>query len=404
MSQDARLDPDLYAELFRLLNTNLASFVDESCQYVNERLERAADDRLNRSHDIIEAAHVYAEGLLESIQFGQCKLDALYGYSRLQAQLGVLKADVLMTHRLYGHYWWAQLTCLVTASDGSLPNDTLFKVGSALWSYHADFSDAVSLGYRDFPLGQSAKYSIDHASLVENVLAGGELLGGLNSRQALRMFGFSDEQSYFLVIVVRFNAGLNVDQFAAHILEPTLRQAGFPSAWGVVKGNIQSGLVVLSSYSQLLNLSRTLRQLKELQIGASPLYSALPLNGEALRFAYISLSAATELRPVIIFDEDSFTVAAVSNPELMTRYSYQILAGLNELNGVDRCLLLDTFRHWVDVGGSISSTAEALYCHPNTIRYRLRRLKKYTGLDVNNPRDLAELCLAVEAAQTLIHD
>jgi DNA-binding PucR family transcriptional regulator len=46
--------------------------------------------------------------------------------------------------------------------------------------------------------------------------------------------------------------------------------------------------------------------------------------------------------------------------------------------------------------GSIPEAAAALFCHPNTVRHRLRRIEEYTGRSINVPLDLAELCLAFE--------
>jgi DNA-binding PucR family transcriptional regulator len=46
--------------------------------------------------------------------------------------------------------------------------------------------------------------------------------------------------------------------------------------------------------------------------------------------------------------------------------------------------------------GSHAAAAAELFCHPNTVRYRLRRIEESTGRDLSAPRELAELCLAFE--------
>jgi DNA-binding PucR family transcriptional regulator len=51
---------------------------------------------------------------------------------------------------------------------------------------------------------------------------------------------------------------------------------------------------------------------------------------------------------------------------------------------------------WVAHRGSIPETAAALFCHPNTVRHRLRRIEEYTGRSISVPLDVAELCLAFE--------
>jgi DNA-binding PucR family transcriptional regulator len=37
--------------------------------------------------------------------------------------------------------------------------------------------------------------------------------------------------------------------------------------------------------------------------------------------------------------------------------------------------VLDTFRAWLDNNGSVPDTGAAPFCHPNTVRYRLRRIE-----------------------------
>jgi len=44
----------------------------------------------------------------------------------------------------------------------------------------------------------------------------------------------------------------------------------------------------------------------------------------------------------------------------------------------------------------IEQAAAALFCHPNTVRHRLRRIEEHTGRSISAPLDLAELCLAFE--------
>jgi len=45
-----------------------------------------------------------------------------------------------------------------------------------------------------------------------------------------------------------------------------------------------------------------------------------------------------------------------------------------------------------------------MFCHPNTVRQRLRRLETDTGRPVNNPRDATELFIAVENAPSITKD
>lgn len=47
--------------------------------------------------------------------------------------------------------------------------------------------------------------------------------------------------------------------------------------------------------------------------------------------------------------------------------------------------LLETLRAWVDAFGDVIAASAAVYVHPNTFRYRLRRLAEVGGLDLSDP-------------------
>ena len=55
----------------------------------------------------------------------------------------------------------------------------------------------------------------------------------------------------------------------------------------------------------------------------------------------------------------------------------------------------------LDSGGSANQAASTLFCHPNTVRHRLRRLEQRTGRSLAHPRETAELSLAFEIDRRL---
>ncbi|ART72496.1 hypothetical protein BTO20_31575 [Mycobacterium dioxanotrophicus] len=50
---------------------------------------------------------------------------------------------------------------------------------------------------------------------------------------------------------------------------------------------------------------------------------------------------------------------------------------------------------------SAESTAKLLHCHPNTIRYRLRRLHEFTGRSLLDPQGVAQLATAAYALRLI---
>jgi DNA-binding PucR family transcriptional regulator len=49
--------------------------------------------------------------------------------------------------------------------------------------------------------------------------------------------------------------------------------------------------------------------------------------------------------------------------------------------------LAETLDAYLDSGGAIEACARKLFVHPNTVRYRLKRITDFTGRDPTVPRD-----------------
>jgi len=61
--------------------------------------------------------------------------------------------------------------------------------------------------------------------------------------------------------------------------------------------------------------------------------------------------------------------------------------------------LLDTVAAYLDLGRSIEGAARALFVHPNTVRYRLKRVCEITGWDPTDPREGFVLQVAIAAGR-----
>ena len=57
--------------------------------------------------------------------------------------------------------------------------------------------------------------------------------------------------------------------------------------------------------------------------------------------------------------------------------------------------LLDTVHAYLEHGMVLEATARVLFLHPNTVRYRLRRVAEIVGLDPHTPREAWVLQVAL---------
>ena len=60
-----------------------------------------------------------------------------------------------------------------------------------------------------------------------------------------------------------------------------------------------------------------------------------------------------------------------------------------------RGALTETVTAWLRTGASVEGTARVLFCHPNTVRYRLKQVAEVTGLTPGDPRDAFTLEIAL---------
>lgn len=95
--------------------------------------------------------------------------------------------------------------------------------------------------------------------------------------------------------------------------------------------------------------------------------------------------AAGELLPERALSGDGDAVAALLSDV------YEPLAVDDAAGGA----LLQTVSGYLDRGSALEATARELYVHPNTVRYRLRRVAELTGRSATNPRDAYVLRIAI---------
>jgi sugar diacid utilization regulator len=185
-------------------------------------------------------------------------------------------------------------------------------------------------------------------------------------------------------------------------IESKLRGLDIFSAWRLLP-DVQVGVVHVESDRKLDRVVALLSRMTTARVGVSAAFEDLRDTPRALHVARVMLRGPTDsTSSVAVFDGSILATAAVSAPQVMIQTVGAALHGFGDLPDEDREMLFDTFRVWQDNDASIRGAAEVLICHPNTVRYRLRRIEKRTGRSLSRPRDVAELCLAFEVHRRLM--
>jgi hypothetical protein len=105
----------------------------------------------------------------------------------------------------------------------------------------------------------------------------------------------------------------------------------------------------------------------------------------------------TGAEPLVIADEHLPALLLASDPRLTADLVASVLAPLESSTPAARARLLDTLATWLEEQGRATAVAERLGVHPQTIRYRIARLRDLFGHRLDDPEGRFELSLALHA-------
>jgi hypothetical protein len=185
-------------------------------------------------------------------------------------------------------------------------------------------------------------------------------------------------------------------------IESKLRSLDVFSAWRLLP-DLQVGIVHVKNDKHRSDVLALVSRMATGRVGVSARFDDLRDTAQALRFARVMLRGRPEPGVLVsVFDGSLLAGAAVSAPEAIVKLVSPTIDCFAELAEGEREILFETFRVWVQNDGSVRTVGELLFCHPNTVRYRLHRIEQRTGRSLSKPRDLAELCLAFEVQRRLM--
>ncbi len=225
------------------------------------------------------------------------------------------------------------------------------------------------------------------------------------SREALDRLGLADRALVVLALAAPAASERQrlADGFAMHL------GAVFPRSAAALVGDVTYGLVPTDSEERAARVAQDFLD----RVGERS--GALIGVGAAVRLPQARASADRALR-VLRTSRRSQRVARLADVQvealllelrdLVEARGEQLTGPIARLVAYDRdhnATLVETLRAWLDAFGDVTAAAAAVYVHPNTFRYRLRRLAEVGALDLDDPdsRFAAMLQLRVLATDTV---
>jgi PucR C-terminal helix-turn-helix domain len=345
--------------------------------------------------DLRASVRANVEYILDSLTgTARANLSAPDTTGRTRSAQGVPLAEMLTAYRVGVAELWSALVAAARGLPG-VPADDVIELAGAVFAAQNTYSDAALAAYRDEAREMLRVRERERAALVEVILTGAAAKGTLwEVANALRL----PLDGAFLVIAAETEPGHDPIPRA----ESALAVIDVRSVWRL-DAEMSLGVLSLPDRSRNGAVITVLDKHATHRIGASPVFGELHQAGWALQLARLALGSNSGGTGVAQFRDSPIDILVAAAPHAALETARAVLGGLLELPEEELDLLLGTFEAWVRASGSATVAGAELFCHPNTVRYRLRRIEAGTGRVLANPGDVAEVVTAVRAWRELPH-
>jgi hypothetical protein len=314
---------------------------------------------------------------------------------RQRAQQGAPLADIIHAYRIGFTELWGAIVDEARRSQRP-PWELLVDAASRVWWLIGEYTQELTVAYREAAAELLLAGARERSALVEALFTGG-VADQDTLWEAAKLLRLPWD-GLFVVVAIE-TPGLGREGFPE--AEAVLAGRGIGSAW-LLHADMQTGVVSLRHQDTASLLLDLLDRGVRTRAGLSPTYHSLGDTPRALHYARLVQRSLPPGAPAVAqFEETPLRVLAAAAPDAAGELARSVLGPVLDLPSQDRSTLLETLRAWFDAGGSAAETGKRIYCHPNTVRYRLRRLQEHTGRSLDDPTGAAELLAALEALHVM---
>ena len=156
-----------------------------------------------------------------------------------------------------------------------------------------------------------------------------------------------------------------------------------------------TGIIVPHPVSLEGEAARLARRL-ELAVGLGPTV-AIGETSASMRLARRALGLTSPDSPLVLAEQRLAEIAISAAPEIVSALRSRLLAPLNGQTPASRARLEATLLQWLRHRGSQRAVAEELSIHPQTVRYRMARLRDLIGDALDDPDQRFALEMALRS-------
>ncbi|MFI6152906.1 PucR family transcriptional regulator [Kitasatospora sp. NPDC051170] len=371
------------------LDTHVSGLANRLVTEIDHYRNVAPDDLRGSLRSNIGFVLAYLSGSATAVD-----LAAATATGRLRAEQGVPLPEVLRAYRLGFLQLWEELV-EEAGTSGPPAQAALLVAATGFWEVSDLYSQALTAAYRDALAERLVETDRRRSALVA-ALVDGPPPGDDTAWEIAHMLDFPYRGTFIVVTAEAATTGTP----PLPGLDARLRALDAGSAWRAQPGH-EMGVLSCPARRAVPQVLDAVRAAATGRVGISPAYDSLDQTPRALRYAQVALeSLPAGSAGVRQLDDTPLTELVMTNLETTRRAVNRILGGVLSLPESDRTTLLATARAWLDAHGSAAEASRALYCHQNTVRYRMHRLEEYLRGPLDDPKVVAELAMAVDAVGT----
>ena len=308
-------------------------------------------------------------------------LDGAYALGRGEARSGRSADALLSAYRVGARVAWRELS--ETAVEAGVPADMLASFAELVFAYIDELSAASVAGHAD-ELESSGRVRQDNLDRLGLGILRGDPADALVA--AAERADWTPPKTLTVVIVPSAQLRPVLGLFDPRTLSALGEVAGLPDGFAVL-------LVPDVGGRARTRLMRTLTGRSSVAGPARPWLAASTSYARALR----ALELRTGLGQDATYDTEEHLAELVlaADPEAVADLRARVLAPLDKVRPATRQKLAETLRAWLLHQGRRDDIANALFVHPQTVRYRMGQLRELYGDRLEDPEMIRDLTLAL---------
>jgi len=318
------------------------------------------------------------EGMAAGSQVGFV-YDAAYDLGRGEARSGRSMDALSSAYRVGARTAWRDLAS--AAVEAGLPADQMARFAELVFAYIDELSDASVRGHVE-ELASTGRLRQRRRERLFAKLIEGEPEEAVVA--AAERAEWKQPKTLTAVILGEGEAVSSLTVLDGRTLQPGEDLPGLPA-------DLTGLLVPDATGRSRAALLRVLRSTKAVVGPARPWVDARSSYQRALQALQLDLGVEG------LVDTDTHLVELVlgADPGALADLRARVLAPLEKVSPTAREKLRDTLRAWLLHHGRRDEVAEALFVHPQTVRYRMGQLRELYGDKLTDPRTVLELTVAL---------